>query len=47
MFKEEITELKFESNIGRDAFIEEVLNSIDNKITSDELNEISKLFDTY
>ena len=47
MFKEEIIELKFESNIGRDAFIEEVLNSIDNKITSDELNEISELFNTY
>lgn len=47
MFKEEIMELKFESNKGRDEFIEDVLNSIDNKITSDELNEISKLFNTY
>lgn len=28
----------------RDEFIEDVLNSIDNKITSDELNEIIELF---
>lgn len=47
MFKEEINELKFESNRGRDEFIEEVLNSIDNKPTQDELNEISKLLNIH
>ena len=44
MINEETIEIKFESNSGRDEFIESVLNSVDNKITNDDLMELSELF---
>lgn len=43
MFNEEI-EVKFESNWGRDEFIKSVLNSVDNKLTDDDLRDLSELF---
>ena len=45
MFKEEMAELKFESNKGRDEFIESVLKSLDKDITAEDINEISDLLD--
>ena len=45
MINEETIEIKFESNRGRDDFIESVLNSIDNKISNNDLIEISELFE--
>ena len=47
MFKEEIPELKFESNKGRDQFIESVLNSVENKITKNDIDEISELLNFF
>lgn len=47
MFKEEIPELKFESNRGRDQFIESVLNSVDNKITKKDIDEITDLLNFF
>ena len=43
MINDEMLEVKFESNSGRDEFIESVLNSVDNKISDEDLCEISKL----
>lgn len=45
MFVEEINEIEFESNRGRDAFIEEVMDVLDNNLTNDEIEEISKLLE--
>ncbi len=47
MFKEEIPELKFESNRGRDQFIECVLNSVENKITKKDIDEITDLLNFF
>ena len=46
MFVEEFEDLKFESNKGRDAFIEQILNSLNPIINEFKLNEISKLIET-
>ena len=45
MFVEEMNEIEFESNRGRDAFIEEVMDVLDNNLTNDEIEEISKLLE--
>ncbi len=45
MFVEEINEIEFESNRGRDAFIGEVMDVLDNNLTNDEIEEISKLLE--
>lgn len=45
MFVEEIPEERFHSNRGRDKFIENVLNSLDNKVTDEEIDEVSRLLD--
>ena len=45
MFVEEMNEIEFESNRGRDAFIEEVMDVLDNHLTNDEIEEISKLLE--
>ena len=44
MINEEIIEVKFESNFGRDEFIKSVLNSVDNKLSNDDLKDLSDLF---
>ena len=44
MINEEIIEVKFESNSGRDEFIKSVLNSVDNKLSNDDLKDLSDLF---
>lgn len=45
MFVEEFPEEKFPSNRGRDKFVEELLVKVDNKVTEDDLREVSELFD--
>ena len=45
MFVEEINEIEFESNRGRNEFIEEVMDVLDNHLTNDEIEEISKLLE--
>ena len=45
MFVEEINEIEFESNRGRNEFIEEVMDVLDTHVTDDEIEEISKLLD--
>ena len=45
MFVEEHDEMKFETNKGRDEFVEEILEVLDRKVTIDELNEVSDLLD--
>lgn len=42
MTDKEIPEVKFESNRGRDEFIESVLNSVDNKISNEEMYVLKK-----
>ena len=45
MFVEEMNEIEFESNRERDAFIEEVMDVLDNHLTNDEIEEIYKLLE--
>ena len=45
MFLEEMEEVKFDSNRGRDAFIKEVMEAVDIYITDEEMEEISKLLE--
>ncbi|MDO5818731.1 MAG: hypothetical protein Q4P11_00195 [Methanobrevibacter sp.] len=44
MINEETIDVKFESNCGRDEFIKSVLNSVENKLTNEDLDELSELF---
>lgn len=45
MFVEEHKEIKFETNRGRDAFIDELMEIFDKYISDDELDEVADLLD--
>ena len=47
MFVEEVEEIQFDTYRGREEFIKEVLEVVDNKVTDEELKEISELLDVY
>lgn len=45
MFVEEREELKFETNRGRDAFVDEIIEICDNYLVGEVLDEVSDLLD--